>query len=50
VHYLAPANGTDLTAVGRVLRRGRRLNHGEVSIVDSEGAPIAHALGTYQLG
>lgn len=50
VHYLAPANQTDLTATARVLRRGRRLSHAEVSVTAADGTPVAHAVGTYQIG
>jgi uncharacterized protein (TIGR00369 family) len=50
VHYLAPAIASELTAVARVLRRGRRISHAEASVTDASGKPVAHAVGTYQLG
>jgi uncharacterized protein (TIGR00369 family) len=50
VHYLAPAAASDLTATARVLRRGRRICHAEVSITDCAGTVVAHGVGTYQLG
>ncbi|HWA64966.1 MAG TPA: PaaI family thioesterase [Mycobacteriales bacterium] len=50
VHYLAPATASDLTARGRVLRRGRRLCHVEATVTDAGGTPVAHAVGTYQIG
>ncbi len=50
VHYLAPASATDLTATARVLRRGRKICHAEVSVTDSSGTLVAHGVGTYQLG
>jgi uncharacterized protein (TIGR00369 family) len=50
VHYLAPAVASDLRATARVLRRGRRLSHVEASVTDATGTPVAHAVGTYQIG
>ena len=50
VHYLAPANASDLTAHARVLRRGRKLSHAEASVTDASGMPVAHAVATYQIG
>lgn len=50
VHYLAPGNASDLTAHARVLRRGRKICHAEASVIDASGTPVAHAIGTYQLG
>ena len=50
VHYLAPANASDLTAHARVLRRGRKISHAEASVTDPSGTRVAHAIGTYQLG
>jgi uncharacterized protein (TIGR00369 family) len=50
VHYLAPASASDLTATARVLRRGRKICHAEVSVTDAAGTVVAHGVGTYQLG
>lgn len=50
VHYLAPALASDLTAHARVLRRGRKICHVEASVTDATGTPVAHAVGTYQVG
>ena len=50
VHYLAPADGADLLARGRVLRRGRRLVHVAVDVTTADDVPVAHAVGTYKLG
>jgi uncharacterized protein (TIGR00369 family) len=50
VHYLAPATASALTARARVLRRGRKLCHVEASVTDATGTPVAHAVGTYQIG
>lgn len=50
VHYLAPANGTDLVADAQVLRRGRSLVHVGVDVTDAAGALVAHAVAAYKLG
>lgn len=50
MHYLAPAVATDLTADARVLRRGRKISHAEVGVRDASGTPVAHGVGTYQIG
>ncbi|MGV0717379.1 PaaI family thioesterase [Mycolicibacterium sp. XJ662] len=50
VHFLAPARGCDLLAVGRVLRRGRTLVDCEVDIADAAGGPVAKAIATYKIG
>jgi uncharacterized protein (TIGR00369 family) len=50
VHYLSPADGADLVARGRVLRRGRSLVHVAVDVATADGAPVAHAVATYKLG
>ena len=50
MHYLAPASASDLTATARVLRRGRKISHAEVSVRDAGGTPVAHGVATYQVG
>ena len=50
IHYLAPAIASDLSATARVLRRGRKTCHAEVSVIDANGTAVAHGIGTYQLG
>jgi uncharacterized protein (TIGR00369 family) len=50
VHYLAPADRTDLVARARVLRRGRSLVHLGVDVSTPAGDAVAHALATYKLG
>lgn len=47
VDFVAPAVGKDLTAVGRVIRRGKRICTCEVDVVDSESQVVAKALATY---
>lgn len=50
VCYLAPADGQDLTADARVVRRGRRLATVHVDVHTRAGVHVATALVTYQLG
>jgi uncharacterized protein (TIGR00369 family) len=50
VDFMAPARGTDVIGVGRVLRRGRSLVNCEAEIVDPEGRLLAKALATYKVG
>ncbi|MBA0045142.1 PaaI family thioesterase [Mycobacteroides sp. LB1] len=47
VDYVAPANASDLTAVGQVIRRGKRLCACEITVSDAGGQVIAKALATY---
>jgi uncharacterized protein (TIGR00369 family) len=48
--FMAPARGTDVIGVGRVLRRGRSLVNCEADIVDPSGTLVAKALATYKVG
>jgi uncharacterized protein (TIGR00369 family) len=48
VDFLAAAKGSDLTARGRVLRRGRSLCFCEVDVTDSDGEPVAKGLMTHR--
>lgn len=50
ITYLSAAGGTDLTARGRVLKRGRSLVYVEVDVEDEQGEAIAKGLVTYKLG
>jgi len=50
VEYLAAARGRDLTAIAKVLRRGRSICFSEVDVVEPDGALVAKALVTYKLG
>lgn len=50
VNYLAPADGTDVTASAEVVRRGRRLATVRVDATTDDGTLVATALVTYQLG
>ena len=49
VSYLAPADGVDVLAEARVLRRGRSVVHVDVDAT-ADGRSVAHALVTYKLG
>ncbi|TDH17766.1 PaaI family thioesterase [Mycobacteroides franklinii] len=47
VNYVSAADATDLTAVGQVVRRGKRLSNIEVTVADPAGRVVAKALATY---
>lgn len=50
VHFLAKARPGDLVGRGRILRLGRVLAVGEVTIAGvGGGEPVAHAVGTYAM-
>ncbi len=50
VSYLAPADGEDLHATARVLRRGRSLVYLDVDVQSASGTAVAKGLVTYKLG
>lgn len=50
VTYLAPAEGEDLRATARVLRRGRSLVYLDVEVQNASGTSVARGLVTYKLG
>ncbi|MFI5274347.1 MAG: PaaI family thioesterase [Ktedonobacterales bacterium] len=50
VSYLAAANGEDLRAIARVLRRGRSLVYVEVDVATASGTAVAKGLVTYKIG
>ncbi len=50
VTYLAPADGEDVAAVARVVRRGRRLTNVAVDVHTAGGEHVATALATYKIG
>ena len=50
VDFLTAARAQDLTAVGRVIRRGKSLCFCEVSVADAGGQVVAVGLVTYKLG
>jgi uncharacterized protein (TIGR00369 family) len=52
IHFLAKPRPGDLIGRGRILRLGRVLAVGEVTIAGAdggEGGPVAHATGTYAI-
>lgn len=50
VNYLAPADGQDVTASARVVRRGGRLVNVHVDVHGEDGTHVATAIVTYQIG
>lgn len=50
IQFLAPARGTDLIGVGRVLRRGKTLVNCDVDVVTPDGELVAKAIATYKVG
>lgn len=50
VNYVAPAQGEDVTAAARVVRRGRRLATVDVEATTASAGLVAKALVTYQIG
>jgi uncharacterized protein (TIGR00369 family) len=50
VNFASGANGVDLRAEARALRRGRRLSSVEVHATDPDGKLVAHGVATYKLG
>ena len=50
VNFASGANGVDLRAEARALRRGRQLSSVEVHATDPDGKLVAHGVATYKLG
>ncbi len=50
VNFAAAADGIDLRAEAKVVRRGGRLSFCEVRVTDPEGAVLAHGIATYRFG
>ena len=48
IHYLARVR-SDVRARARILKKGRRVNVGDVEITDAAGRPLARALATFLL-
>jgi uncharacterized protein (TIGR00369 family) len=48
IHFLRRAR-SEVRARGRILKKGRRVNVGEVEIVDAEGLEVARVLATFLL-
>ncbi|MBM4442528.1 MAG: PaaI family thioesterase [Candidatus Rokubacteria bacterium] len=49
VSFLSGARGGDLFAEGRIIRKGRTIAFGEVTITDSEGQTLAVGRATYMI-
>jgi uncharacterized protein (TIGR00369 family) len=50
VDFLAAAQGREVTAEAKVIKRGRNLCFCEVDVADADGRPVAKGLVTYKLG
>jgi uncharacterized protein (TIGR00369 family) len=50
VNFASAASGVDLTATGKVAKRGGRLSFCEVSVIDPGGTVVAHGIATYRFG
>ena len=50
VHYMAVAEGVDLTAEAQVIRRGRSVVFVDVNVSSPSGERIAKGVVTYKLG
>ena len=50
VSYLKAADGADLRAEAKVLRRGRSLSFIDVDVTDGDGSLVAKGTATYKLG
>lgn len=50
ISYLAAAQGEDVTATARVLRRGRSLIYLDVEVQSASGTLVAKGMVTYKLG
>lgn len=48
IHFLRRARG-DVWARARIVKKGRRINIGDVDIVDAEGRPVARVLTSFLL-
>ena len=48
IHFLRRARG-EVLARARILKKGRRVNVGEVEIVDGDGQDVARVLATFIL-
>lgn len=47
IHFLAPAEATDLRAVGRLIKPGKRQHIAEAHLYDGQGRLVGHAVGTF---
>lgn len=49
IHFLKPAMKTDLKAVGRLLKGGKRQDIAEAHLYDGSGELVGHGVGTFML-
>ncbi len=47
IHFLSPVQNTHLRGVGRIIKRGKRLDVVEVHLYDEEEHLVGHATGTF---
>ena len=47
IHYLKPAVGTSLRAVGQVIKSGKRQDIVEMHVYDGQDQLVGHAVGTF---
>ena len=47
IHFLLPAEGTDLCAKGRLIKAGKRQDVVEMHLYDGQGRLVGHATGTF---
>jgi uncharacterized protein (TIGR00369 family) len=50
VNFASAASGVDLTATGKVAKRGGRLSFCEVTVTDPADTVVAHGIATYRFG
>ena len=49
IHFLLPAEGTSLRAVGRLVKPGKRQDVAEMHLYDGQDRLVGHAVGTFIL-
>ena len=47
IHYLKPAVGTSLRAVGQIIKSGKRQDIVEMHVYDEQEQLVGHAVGTF---
>lgn len=47
IHYLKPAVGTSLRAVGQIIKSGKRQDIVEMHVYDAQDQLVGHAVGTF---
>jgi uncharacterized protein (TIGR00369 family) len=49
IHFLLPAEGTSLRAIGRLVKPGKRQDVAEMHLYDGQDRLVGHAVGTFIL-